>query len=96
MQFDIKSSLGRFRLVGTIEAISYLVLLALTVVKYIAKMPHIVRLPGMVHGVLFVFFCYTLLEVHLKLKWDIKKSALLFLASLLPFGYFWADKKEFG
>lgn len=48
---------------------------------------------GIIHGMLFVL--YVVLAIYLKFeyKWSYKKLGLLLLASLLPFGTFYADYK---
>jgi integral membrane protein len=90
---DLKTSLSRLRIVGIVEGISYLILLVFTIIKKMYQLPHIVRIPGMVHGILFILFCYALVAVYLDNKLKIKVCLIVFAASLLPFGNFWADKK---
>ena len=54
---SIKTSLGRLRVVGFWEGISFLVLLGIAMpLKYLAGWPDAVRVVGMAHG---VFFCST-------------------------------------
>ncbi len=48
---------------------------------------------GMAHGVLFLLYIFLLLQVAAEYKWPLKKIALAFIASLLPFGTFYASKK---
>ena len=92
----MKSSLSALRLIGLLEGISYLVLLGLAMpLKYYYDKPDAVRIVGMAHGVLFVMYCINLLIVHLKLKWSMGKTIGAFIASLVPFGTFYADKKWF-
>jgi integral membrane protein len=89
------SSLGRLRLVGILEGVSYIVLLICTTIKYTMNKPEFTKVPGMIHGALFVLFVLVLIDAHITYKWSWKKSALAFLASLVPFGNFWADLKLF-
>lgn len=92
----MKSSLSALRLIGLLEGISYLVLLGIAMpLKYYYDKPDAVKIVGMAHGVLFVMYCINLLIVHLKLKWSMGKTIGAFIASLVPFGTFYADKKWF-
>lgn len=89
-----KSTLGRFRLVGVIEGISYLVLLGIAMpLKYFAGRPEAVKYFGWAHGVLFVLFCVLLLKVWIQYKWSFWKTTVAFISSLVPFGTFVLDKK---
>lgn len=92
----MKSSLDILRLLALLEGISYLVLLGIAMpLKYYYNKPDAVEIVGMAHGVLFVLYCINLLIIHLRLKWNIGKTTGAFIASLLPFGTFYADKKWF-
>lgn len=59
--------------------------------KYIWHQPLAVRVLGMIHGALFVLFCVALLRATISAKWPLSRAALLFMASLLPFGPFLLD-----
>ena len=63
--------------------------------KYYFNKPEMVKTVGMAHGVLFVLYVVFLLLVHLQYKWSILKTLGAFIASLIPFGTFYADKKWF-
>lgn len=92
----MKSSLSVLRLIGLLEGISYLVLLGVAMpLKYYYDKPDAVKIVGMAHGVLFVMYCINLLIVHLKFKWTMGRTIGAFIASLVPFGTFYADKKWF-
>ena len=92
----LKTTLGRLRIVGILEGISYLMLFGISMpLKYAFDMPGPNKVIGMVHGLLFVLYCLLLIMVKIELDWGWKKTGLAFLASLVPFGTFWADKKLF-
>ncbi len=77
-----------------LEGISFLVLLLIAMpLKYVMHMPTPVRVMGMIHGVLFLAFVFYLLMVKSERNWSIQKTAIAFLASLLPFGTFVLDAK---
>lgn len=90
----LSTSLGRLRLIGFLEGASFLLLVGIAMpLKYWAGWPDAVRVVGMAHGVLFLAYLAAILHAHLDYDWPIKRSALLVLASLLPFGPFIADRK---
>jgi integral membrane protein len=92
----MKSSLNVLRLLALLEGVSFLVLLGIAMpLKYYYDKPNAVKLVGMAHGILFVLYCINLLIVHVKFKWNMGKTAGAFIASLIPFGTFYADKKWF-
>ncbi|GAB2956983.1 DUF3817 domain-containing protein [Hymenobacter coalescens] len=90
------SSVGRLRVVGFLEGLSFLVLLGIAMpLKYVLGQPEAVRHVGMAHGVLFVLYVLLLIAATLEHGWSVRKAALGFVASLVPLGTFWADKKLF-
>jgi integral membrane protein len=93
----LSTLIGRLRLVGIVEGISYLVLVGIAVpikwIEALGKNPMPVKYCGMVHGVLFILYCILILQATLEYKWSIKKALILFVGSLVPFGTFYTDKK---
>ena len=80
------------RIVGLTEAVSYMLLVAVAMpLKYIWGQPKAVSVIGMIHGILFVLFCIALARATIAAKWPFSRAALLFVASLLPFGPFLLD-----
>lgn len=81
---------------GLIEGISFLVLLFVAMpLKYWANQPGAVRYTGMLHGLLFIWYIVSILWARFSLQLSVKHMILGFLASLVPFGTFYADKKIF-
>jgi integral membrane protein len=81
------------RLAGILEGISYLLLLFIAMpLKYAAGLPMAVRIVGSMHGLLFLWFLSALLRAHLERRWGLKVSTLVFIASLLPFGFLAIDR----
>jgi integral membrane protein len=91
----LSSSLGRFRLVAFVEGCSYLLLGVTMVLKYHYGMPKPNYVVGMAHGVLFILYVSLLAQVGFQYKWSRWKMMAAFVASLLPFGTFYADVKLF-
>ncbi|MFM2171358.1 MAG: hypothetical protein RI957_1587 [Verrucomicrobiota bacterium] len=90
----LTTPVGRVRLVGAVEGISFLLLLGVAMpLKYLAGMPKAVSLVGMAHGVLFVAFCLVLLLAWFGGNLSFRWAAIAFVATLLPFGPFVIDRK---
>lgn len=88
-----KHSIRKFRQLGIIEGYSYLILLFIAMpLKYYAGFPMAVKIVGMAHGILFIFFMIYLLKAWHDAKWNVYESMLFFIASLIPFGTFYTDK----
>jgi len=91
----LKTALGRLRIVAFIEGCSYLLLGFTMILKYKFSMPQPNYIVGLAHGILFVLYIVLLLKVSLIHRWNIFKMFMAFLASLVPFGTFYADKVLF-
>lgn len=76
------------------EGISLLVLLFIAMpLKYMLDMPLMVKYVGMAHGILFIVYILLALLLSSKFKWSFSKLALVCLASIIPFGTFYIEKK---
>ena len=85
------------RIVAVLEAISFLVLLVATLVKYVGPKEEAgVELMGPVHGGLFVLYVFLVVIVAADEKWRLKRTLLTLLCAVLPFGGFVADRKLIG
>lgn len=86
------SAIARLRLIGVIEGTSYLLLTGVGMpLKYLAHIPDAVRPLGMLHGILFILFCFALLQALLEKRLSFGQSVGVFIASLLPFGTYLID-----
>lgn len=91
---SLKTTLGRLRLVGWWEGWSFLLLLLVAMpLKYFADQPLAVRVVGLAHGVLFVLFVLAAAHASVVQGWPMKRTALVLLGALLPFGPFVIDAK---
>lgn len=89
--FSLKNS---FRIVALLEGVSYILLLFIAVpIKYIQGNPEYVKLLGMPHGLLFVAYVVLAIVVGMELKWNVKTMFIVLIASILPFGTFYVDRK---
>jgi integral membrane protein len=88
------SSLFILRIVSFAEGISFLMLLYFAIYhKRILGDADAIRVPGMIHGVLFMLFCLVLIHVWAHRKWPLKKVAFAFVCALLPFAPFYLEHK---
>ena len=85
---------ARLRTTTLLEGVSYVSLLFIAMpLKYLADQPLAVRVVGSLHGFLFVLMCWLLLRGLLVRKRSLRWAALIFVASLLPFGTFAIDRR---
>lgn len=91
---NFRTAVGRVRGVGMLEGVSFLVLMGVAMpLKYFFGMPEAVKWAGWCHGLLFVAYCLVLLMAFAGGALSFGKSALAFVAALLPFGPFLIDRK---
>ncbi len=94
MVYMLKTPIGRLRLIAILEAISFLVLLGIAMpLKYMAGITNAVKYVGWGHGLLFLAFCAALIYAMQATRLPLWKAAMVFVASLLPFGPFFVDHK---
>lgn len=88
------SSLTILRIVSLAEGVSFLVLLYFAIYhKRILGDTESIRVPGMVHGVLFVAFCMVLVMVWTERKWSFGKVLFAFVCSLIPLAPFYLERR---
>ena len=91
---SLKTPLGRLRVIGFWEGLSFLVLLGIAMpLKYFAGWPEAVRVVGMAHGVLFMLYLATAIQAANEYDWPWRRTALVFIASVLPGGPFVIEAK---
>ena len=96
--FDLRSAAGWLRLVGLLEAVSWVGLLAGMYVKYLGS-PSTeigVKIFGPIHGGVFVAFLVAAVVAGLTLKWRVRTWLPAGVASIVPLGtvifLIWADR----
>ncbi|SDH60147.1 DUF3817 domain-containing protein [Winogradskyella thalassocola] len=83
-----------FRIVALLEGISYILLLFIaTPIKYVYEDPQYVKLLGMPHGILFMAYVVIAVLISSDMKWPTRTFWFVLLASIIPFGTFYIDKK---
>ncbi|SRR5690606_4721875 len=85
-----------FRIVAFLEGISYILLFSnMLIIKPMhLEIYQTLLFPiGMAHGLLFVAYIFLALMVSSQLNWSYKTLGIVLLASLIPFGTFYIEKK---
>lgn len=87
-------TISTFRIIGTLEAISFLLLLGIAMpLKYLMDIPQAVSVVGMAHGILFVIYVLGAWMMKSRLKWNYSILGIVLLCSVIPFGPFYAERK---
>ena len=83
-----------FRIIAFLEGISYILLMSVGLYfKYKLGDPSYVKLLGMPHGLLFIFYLILAFVIKDYEQWKNKDFGIILLASILPFGTFYIDQK---
>ena len=90
---NLRTILGQLQLLAILEGISYISFGLTMPLKYMMDIKGPNYVVGMAHGVLFIAYCMWVVLLHNDKKLPVKTSALLLVASLVPFMTFWAEKK---
>jgi integral membrane protein len=84
---------SKFRTVALIEAVSFLLLLACSVVKRGFHGPDLVPVMGPIHGILFLAYAVLTLAVREEQGWTVGQTLLVLIASAIPFGAFFVARR---
>lgn len=85
-----------FKITATLEGISLLLLLFIAMpLKYFFDLPQYVRVIGMIHGILFIGYMIIATMLKTEESWNNKKFFEVCIASIIPFGTFYIEKKYF-
>lgn len=85
-----------FRIIAFLEGISYLALFSnmLFIKPNNPELYQSLLFPvGMTHGVLFLLYVVLAIMVQSVFKWNLKTLFIVLIASLIPFGTFYIEKK---
>ncbi|MBW8687053.1 DUF3817 domain-containing protein [Chitinophaga rhizophila] len=90
----LKTPIGRLRVIGFLEGVSLIILIFIAMpLKYWAGEPAMVKMVGMVHGLLFTLFVLVTLSVAVTYNWKFFQTTWkVLLACMIPFGTFYIDK----
>ena len=83
-----------YRLTAFLEGVSYILLLFIAVpIKYLLNEALFVKILGMPHGILFILYILFSIIAKIKYNWNFRKFLVISIASLVPFGTVYIDKK---
>jgi integral membrane protein len=88
------SSIGRLRALAFAEGVSLIILVFVGVpFKYAMEMDELVKILGPIHGGLFILFLLNAISVSVSEKWKWTTTGKAVIASFIPFGTFYIDRK---
>ena len=83
-----------FRIIALLEGTSYILLLFIaTPIKYLANDPQYAKMLGMPHGLLFISYVVLAFLLKTEYKWNNRQFLVVLIASIIPFGTFYVDRK---
>lgn len=83
-----------FRIISFLEGTSFLLLLFIAVpIKYFQGDASYVKMLGMPHGILFMLYFVLAIVLKKEMNWSYKILGIVLVASVIPFGTFYIDKK---
>lgn len=83
-----------FKIIAFLEGVSLLLLLFVAMpLKYMYDKPEMVRMVGMAHGLLFIGYIVIASMLKMEDNWSMKKYLQVCVASVIPFGTFYVEKK---
>ena len=85
-------NLRNFRYLAIVEATSFLLLLAASVIKRTEDEALGVEILGPIHGGLFIAYVIFALNVRRDLGWTTKTTLLVLLGAVVPFGGYVVDR----
>lgn len=87
--------LSFFKKIAFLEGLSLLLLIFFAMpMKYVLEQKIYVQIIGMAHGILFIAYILLALILKFTKKWNAKLILIACLASLIPFGTFYLEKKH--
>jgi len=84
--FNLSTPAKRFHFVAVAEAITWAALLISMYFKHVEGNEGAIRIPGMVHGIVFVAFVVMSFITARALKWNLPGLGLALVSSIPPFG----------
>lgn len=83
-----------FKIIAFLEGTSLLLLFFFAMpLKYLFENPVYIRPIGMAHGLLFIGYIIIAIMLKFEESWNAKKFGIVAIASVVPFGTFYIEKK---
>lgn len=92
---NVRTDIGRLRLIAIMEGISLLSLFLISLpLKHLFGISVVSQILGPLHGALFLLFVFQTLSYGVEHRWKFQKTTWkVLLACLIPFGTFYIDHK---
>jgi integral membrane protein len=82
----VSAALTRYRVMAYVVGVWLVVLVFVGMpLKYLAGEPLVVQIVGPVHGFLYIVYLVTALDVAIKRRYALPRTALMLLGGVLPF-----------
>jgi integral membrane protein len=90
----MSAALARYRVMAYVVGVWLIVLVFVGMpLKYLADEPLVVRIVGPVHGFLYIVYLVFALDLAIKRRYALPRTALMLLAGVLPFLAFWVERR---
>jgi integral membrane protein len=90
----IAGALIRYRVLANIVGVLLAVLVFVGIpLKYLADKPGTVAIVGFAHGMLYIVYCLTIIDLSIRLRWPLKRIIPLVLAGIIPIMTFVMERK---
>lgn len=87
-------ALTRYRIMAYVVGVGLLILVVVAVpLKYLADKSALVAVVGPIHGFLYVVYLLTALDLAVRCRWPLGRTALVLLAGTVPFLSFVAERR---
>lgn len=94
MKQFLATKIGRFRAIAFLEGVSLILLVFIGMpAKYVWEQEILVKTIGPIHGALFIIYVIMGISLAIEERWKLTTTLLVVIASFIPFGTFYADKK---
>jgi len=90
----VSGALTRYRVMAYIVGVLLVVLVFVGVpLKYFADTPQVVAVVGFTHGMLYLVYLATVLDLAVRRRWHLVKVLVVFAAGLVPFLTFYVEHR---
>jgi integral membrane protein len=90
----VTTALRRFQFSAYVVGIGLLILVFVAMpLKYFADEPLVVQVVSPIHGLLFILYLLSTLELSARSRWPVRRTALIMLAGTIPFLSFIVERR---
>ena len=90
----MSGALTRYRVMAWIVGVLLVTLVFVGMpLKYLADIPEVVSVVGFTHGMLYLVYLATALDLAIRRRWRLPKVLLVFAAGLVPFLTFYVERR---